>query len=325
LQGFLQLSTNSTPSGNAIAVSKGVYSAAQRGIPLTEIELDYNFAVRYSKRSDYTGDARVIRHIQTWISTRLEHDESCQRPSQSSGMPSRLIYIGNPTLGFPARVFTTSPTRQLPYIALSHCWGGVDIPKLTKSSHDEMCISINPIELPRNFRDAIELCRMLEIHHLWADSLCIIQDSTEDWLSESVKMGTIYQNAVCTVAADASPNPYGGCFRTRNPLIHETLHLFTESGRVASIRLPGSTLESVLDSEINTAPLNTRGLASQERLLAKRMVHFGKNTVLFECNTLFAASLHPRVAIMTLGSGRRSSKTSRPHQVPGIGGRLPGP
>jgi Heterokaryon incompatibility protein (HET) len=35
--------------------------------------------------------------------------------------------------------------------------------------------------LPKSFQDAVTVTRKLYIHSLWIDSLCIIQDSHEDW------------------------------------------------------------------------------------------------------------------------------------------------
>lgn len=39
--------------------------------------------------------------------------------------------------------------------------------------------------LARNFNDALHIFRQFGIQYLWIDSLCIIQDSAEDWEVES--------------------------------------------------------------------------------------------------------------------------------------------
>jgi hypothetical protein len=49
--------------------------------------------------------------------------------------------------------------------------------------------------LPKMFQDAVFITRQLEIKYLWINSLCIIQDSQEDWSQEAAKMGDVYRYA----------------------------------------------------------------------------------------------------------------------------------
>jgi len=53
------------------------------------------------------------------------------------------------------------------------------------------------------FRDAIQVCISLEISHVWIDSLCIIQDSKEDWELESANMCDYYEDAIVTISASS--------------------------------------------------------------------------------------------------------------------------
>lgn len=48
-------------------------------------------------------------------------------------------------------------------------------------------------------------------------TLCIMQDSQEDWAHESLLMGQVYGNSYCDIAATASLDGRGGCFRARDP------------------------------------------------------------------------------------------------------------
>ena len=66
--------------------------------------------------------------------------------------------------------------------------------------------------LTKTFRDAVDLCRRLEIYFLWIDSLCIKQDDEEDWNSQAPKMGGIYENAILTIAATKSVDGSGGLY-----------------------------------------------------------------------------------------------------------------
>lgn len=56
-------------------------------------------------------------------------------------------------------------------------------------------------KLSPTLRDAIALTRYMRIPYLWIDSVCIIQDSKEDWEEESAKMGSYYGNALFTITA----------------------------------------------------------------------------------------------------------------------------
>ncbi|KAK0713227.1 heterokaryon incompatibility protein-domain-containing protein, partial [Lasiosphaeria miniovina] len=95
------------------------------------------------------------------------------------------------------------------YMCLSHCWGGSKYPaKTTSLTLEQNKESIPWDSLPKKFQDAIVFTRWLKVRYLWIDSLCIIQDSGQDWL-ESVKMVDIYRNSFLTIA---STSDGGGLF-----------------------------------------------------------------------------------------------------------------
>ena len=86
-----------------------------------------------------------------------------------------------------------------------------------------MHFSLEVATLPRTIPDSITVTRALGYSYLWVDSLCIIQDSTEDWAAESVKMGGIYRRAVLTIAALHASGNHEGLFARRNPLCARSL------------------------------------------------------------------------------------------------------
>lgn len=69
-------------------------------------------------------------------------------------------------------------------------------------------------QMPANFYDATIITRRLGYKYLWIDSLCIIQDSYQDWETESQNMGNIYKNASVTLAAAAAKDSDGGMLKT---------------------------------------------------------------------------------------------------------------
>jgi hypothetical protein len=72
--------------------------------------------------------------------------------------------------------------------------------------------------LPALFQDAVVATRNLGIPYLWIDSICIIQDSKQDWEAESAKMGSVYRNAYVTIAASVSG--FQATWRVTNMLQH---------------------------------------------------------------------------------------------------------
>ncbi|KAH6673773.1 heterokaryon incompatibility protein-domain-containing protein, partial [Halenospora varia] len=170
------------------------------------------------------------------------------------------------------------------YMCLSHCWGDSQYPsKTTNLTLNQNKANITWDSLPRTFQDAIIVTRWLKIRYLWIDSLCIIQDSKEDWEEEAPKMVDIYQRSFLTIAATSSPSDDGGCFSKisleshspdgkpydfyyRTPLRHLTLgsDLDTKSGK-------------------SEAPLLGRSWCYQEILLSPRVLHFFKDEITWEC------------------------------------------
>lgn len=57
------------------------------------------------------------------------------------------------------------------------------------------------------FKEAVRVTLALGHHFLWIDSLCIVQDSTEDWKYEAGRMATVYGNATCNLAFLFPPLP----------------------------------------------------------------------------------------------------------------------
>jgi Heterokaryon incompatibility protein (HET) len=58
--------------------------------------------------------------------------------------------------------------------------------------------------LPKTFQDAMIVAKHLSMQYIWIDSLCILQDSIEDWQQESAKMMNIYRYAELNITATAA-------------------------------------------------------------------------------------------------------------------------
>jgi hypothetical protein len=125
-----------------------------------------------------------------------------------------LIDIGQGVDGNICLVISTeTKLNDKRYLALSHCWG-LTMPasaKLTLETFDINRKSIDLQGLPRTFQDFIGISRRLGIQYVWIDSLCIIQNSKEDWQYEAAQMASVYSGAYLTIAASGSADGRGGC------------------------------------------------------------------------------------------------------------------
>jgi hypothetical protein len=148
-------------------------------------------------------------------------------------------------------------------------------------------------DLPPNFQHAIHVTKNLGIHYIWIDSLCIIQDSDEDWRREASRMWEVYSNSYCTIAATASSDSHGGLFRDRNalstvPCKVQPAWSSEQNGQYYCVASESWKVE------VEDSPLNSRGWVLQERALSPRILHFGNRQLLWECRSLTASEAFPQ-------------------------------
>jgi hypothetical protein len=113
--------------------------------------------------------------------------------------------------------------------------------------------------------------------------LCILQDSKDDWETESAKMGDIYKNGFLTIAVRAARNPEEGCFVARDQEIPTCrLEYRSPEPSVAAgsiyIRDPAFQME-----RLGGTALDSRGWVLQEKLLSPRILYYGAQQMYWEC------------------------------------------
>lgn len=159
------------------------------------------------------------------------------------------------------------------------------MPVLSKNNYEQYLKSILIRELPQTFIDAVHLTRRLGIRYLWIDALCIIQDSESDWQDQAGVMGEVYRSSFLNIAATRGVNPNAGLFVQRSSVLVTPLRVAVGSPDPE----PTETYYDVGDEsdkwarQILASTLCTRGWIVQERLLAPRVVHFGKEQIFWEC------------------------------------------
>ncbi|OJD38958.1 heterokaryon incompatibility protein [Diplodia corticola] len=272
-------------------------------------EKDPGIEVVYSHPiEDNTGSEPNRLLIRKWIDYCTKHDDACPLPpSTAVRLPTRVIDVGNTGDG-QVRLHVTqeSDIKHGRYISLSHRWGEVNLPKCTKSSLSSLQQGFDVAGLPKTFRDAIEVTRELEVRFLWIDSLCILQDSAEDWAQEAGMMGEVYRNCYVNIAATAAQDSDGGLFFDRRKRDVEHLEVeidwFSENNSAPASEEAASRPRYVSchcwdpdlwSFEVELAVVNTRGWVAQERLFSPRILHFGANQLLWECSARAACEMSP--------------------------------
>ncbi|KAK8859223.1 heterokaryon incompatibility protein-domain-containing protein [Apiospora arundinis] len=243
-----------------------------------------------------------VRILREPLAGFTKHLELTNRPiSEKPG----LVLLAKSTYGLPdwiARlIFSAHPSAEVtekhiklivcelnppvsPYATLSHCWGKANIFKCDTANLEAMQKEIRYDELPLTFQHAMTTVRNLGIRYIWIDSLCIIQNSKDDWLKEAATMGDVYQRALLNLAATHGKDSNAGLFSSQHPQ--------TSSG-VFEVNEPVSgsdVIELIVtnDVEVPSEPLNKRGWVFQERLLSGRIVHFFDGYALWDCAQLTA-------------------------------------
>lgn len=172
------------------------------------------------------------------------------------------------------------------YAALSHCWGSPDRPPLETqtTSLDNMLRNIPFESLPANYRDAVHVVRGLGIGYLWIDSLCIVQDSLEDWERESLRMVDVYEQAHVTIIVATGNCCHDGFL---NPKVDQRVQIPYSSSMASStikdtyyLREDYDTNQDILDST-----WNQRGWTLQENSFSPRRLYFTKNSFSFSCDS----------------------------------------
>jgi hypothetical protein len=240
----------------------------------------------------------AFQQISIWLASCLEKHPEC-RVKDLDFLPRRVIDVGacdngNGLLSDKVRLIETAKEHINPtlYAALSYCWGS-DIRGVTiteKHSLESHFSGILLESLPQSIYDAVVVCRNLKIPYLWVDSLCIVQDDTRDWETESAQMHQIYANSHITIAAHKAASAKAGFLGEQTygqPTYQAEFRAITKGvgsdSMPARLLVRGKYFEE--DSRRPTSPLERRGWTLQECILPKRVLHFTNEELIWECCT----------------------------------------
>jgi hypothetical protein len=213
-----------------------------------------------------------------WMEDCLNNHKKCHRTIQMQ-MPRRIVHVGLDNTSL--RLIETQGI-EVPYAALSHCWGGEQPLITTLSTIHSRKESLEWDSMPATFQDAIKVIRKLGIYYLWLDSLCIVQDDSADWEFEAVRMADIYEGAQLVIAASSSPN-HGASFLAprKTPLgksIELNLNYENPKGDIFKVMALHQGLEYPF-----VEPLDERAWTFQEQRLARRLIQFHRQALKWSC------------------------------------------
>ncbi|KAL8910426.1 MAG: hypothetical protein Q9171_004264 [Xanthocarpia ochracea] len=171
------------------------------------------------------------------------------------------------------------------YCTLRHCWGQTQPIKLTRESYESFQENIPFEALPKTFADAVHISLNLGVPFLWIDSLCIYQDDLGDWLMESAKMGDIYANGICNLAA----LDQGACFFEGPTPASEALYFSTWGKHYLATKYNKPTS---YDDWLKNTALGKRGWVFQELVLSPRTIFYGASGISWDCVDGTADEVH---------------------------------
>ncbi|PVH78272.1 HET-domain-containing protein, partial [Cadophora sp. DSE1049] len=231
-----------------------------------------------------TSSRSVIQQAARWLDQCVNNHATC-RHATTLTIPKRLLYLETVDKRIQVKLVELDENfSDLKYATLSYCWGKGSACKLTRASLETMRSGILLSDLPKTVQDALHVTQQLGLHWLWVDSLCIIQDSVDDWSSEAASMVDVYRNCLICIAATGAYCSDEGLFAQRDPYIYQPCPISNSSDATTLFAYPHRGLGNQGDFSLCffESPLHKRGWVMQERLLPPRTLSFG-SIVVWEC------------------------------------------
>ena len=246
-----------------------------------------------------------------WLQSCSRH-KAC-RLFEICTLPSRVIEVSGKDFPPTIRLLETNG-KSGQYLTLTHCWGREPIKAKTIGANVSNYKTKIPFEeLPLNFQDAIIVTRELDFEYIWIDSLCIIQDSLQDWEIECSRMAAIFANSVLTIAGAAAGFANHGFLHPRpRPSSSIQIDIKRESLSTGTMMLDVSDDWSLQPIQQPDSPLSKRGWILQERLLSPRILYFGSRQMYFECDSSERYESHPTSTLPQINSPATMLQTAVP-------------
>ncbi|KAF4960223.1 hypothetical protein FSARC_10546 [Fusarium sarcochroum] len=166
------------------------------------------------------------------------------------------------------------------YAALSHRWGAVRPLMLLQALEGIFHEGIAFDSIPATFQDAIRLSNALGIEYIWIDSLCIIQDSKDDWHAEAAHMASVYSQAYVTISATAAQDSAAG-LKEQNSMLKYPCEIIPSWSGFSREEIPPDGVRIInkgaFCDEVLSQPLFRRGWVFQEWILSPKTIHVARD------------------------------------------------
>ncbi|KIL90070.1 hypothetical protein FAVG1_06808 [Fusarium avenaceum] len=143
--------------------------------------------------------------------------------------------------------------------------------------------------LPSCFEDAFRIALKMDIPFVWIDSLCIVQDSQQDWIVEAARMAKYYQNSFFTVAGFGVTRETG-LFTASGQQLNPTLVRLpyrdqegVQKGYFYVYQVDQSEIKEQYEQEIAQSDLLSRGWIFQEWILSRRVICYTRTACFYQC------------------------------------------
>ncbi|KAL2074110.1 hypothetical protein VTL71DRAFT_7888 [Oculimacula yallundae] len=220
-----------------------------------------------------TSSYANVQLARRWLNECMTSHRMCRHVSPSSAWyPTRLVDMGFIATGYIKVVQPRQHNEQImgKYVTLSHCWGETEFLKLSKDTLPQFEEGIEIDRLPKTFQHAIDFACRLGVRYIWIDSLCILQDSTKDWLYQSAQMDQVYNNSLCNISATAASNSAKGLYCDR-----ASEQNWVDEVTLNTTGVPGQPPVPKMQLKDVAKLVQTAGLKSSARISQTRQANVG--------------------------------------------------
>ncbi|KAJ4346707.1 uncharacterized protein N0V89_010639 [Didymosphaeria variabile] len=311
-----------------IEITVSVKGNPGQGTLLSEVSINTFSSRRYAGSrmrptgSIYTASQNCFDIGQSWLHRCLNGHQECPR-FEPKWMPTRVIAISGADQA--SLVETNTLPTLVAYYALSYCWGTEPVLTTTKSRYEEFKRSIPIKDLPYTIKDAIRAVYDMGGRYLWVDSMCIVQDDSEDWKREAATMCDVYQHALLTIVALGASGANEGLFSRREPRSVQNCDVESELKPTEYISLTNRQSKDIGARRFIESKFHSRGWTFQERALAPRKIYFS-SLLFWECKTCTLEEGDTRMHInITKPIGSQDIRNNQEETVPDEDGYMSTP
>ncbi|KAI0882942.1 HET-domain-containing protein [Annulohypoxylon maeteangense] len=265
-----------------------------------------------------------IEFARCCIESCMNDHEQCRRPVNnimsrqgqasidSNSIPSRLLHLVANDSEFHVQLIDWNSRSAIEketvclegYAILSYCWGGSQPIQLTRDNFKALKEGVPVAQLPKSLRDAAWFTNKIGLKYLWIDSLCIIQDDSEDKVYEISRMELYYGQSTVTICAASAASCSEGFIMPREEDTENykfgpiNLRAKNSLGTLGSVQAVAEF--SFPSDEKVPEPIVLRGWTLQESMLSSRILIFSSHYLHFTCTVAnsscggFEPMLRPR-------------------------------